>query len=108
MDSYGYTEDLADFGYRELHMAGVLLVAFKNTQDKTEYFTGEKVRIAFNANSGNVFLVDDDYNVAMMNGHALKDWFTCPYCGHEGFKEDMRHEPKNDTCTEYLKQIGID
>ena len=69
-------------------MAGDLLKALKGEYDKTEYL-GDGVRVEFNPMSANVFLIDEDYNVAMMNGDDLEDWFTCPYCGHEGFKEDM-------------------
>lgn len=101
-----YTEDLTDFGYRELDMAGDLLKALKTEKDKTEYLGGN-VKLAMNSGSGNVFLVDEDYNVAMMNGEHLEDWFTCPYCGHEGFKEDMKHDIENEECREYLEQRRI-
>ena len=43
----------------------------------------------------------------MMNGDKLETWYNCPYCGHEGFKEDMEHEPHNSECTRYLKEIGV-
>jgi hypothetical protein len=42
-----------------------------------------------------------------MNGDKLETWHSCPYCGHEGFKEDMAHEPQAADCTEYLQQIGV-
>jgi len=98
------TQDLSKFGYRELDLAGDLLKALKTDKDKTR-FLGEGIVVEFNPNSGNVFLVDSDYNVAMMNGDNLEDFFTCPYCGHEGFLEDMKHTPKDKECKEYLKQI---
>ena len=102
----GNTQDLSEFGYRELRMAGELLLALKTVNDDTEHL-GDGVKVEFNPHSGKVFLVDNDYNVAMMNGHNLEDWFTCPYCGHEGFKEDMKHEPEDEECTRYLEDIGV-
>ena len=38
---------------------------------------------------GNVFLTDEDFNVAMMNGDTLDAWLFTPYEGHEGFLEDL-------------------
>ncbi len=43
----------------------------------------------------------------MLNGDKLEPWYSCPYCGHEGFKSDMAHVPESSECSEYLKQIGI-
>ena len=82
------TTDLRDFGYRELRMAGELLTAYKTTADRSERL-GDGVHVVFNRTSGNVFLCDEDYNVAMMNGHVLEDWHDCGYCGAEGFAEDL-------------------
>ena len=111
------TQDLSSFGYRELDMAGDLLKTYKQTStstnvkwkgiDKTRFF-GEGVSVEFNPNSGNVFLVDEDYNVALMNGDNLEDFFSCPICGHEGFLEDMGHDKDNGECQEYLKDIGYE
>jgi len=99
------TKDLTQFGYRELDMAGDLLKAIKTDKDKTEYL-GDGVELWFNPDSGNVFLCDEDYNTAMMNGDDLEDFFCCPICGHEGFKEDMPHEGHNAECQEYLRDIN--
>jgi hypothetical protein len=98
--------DLAQFGYRERKMAAELLTASVN-QGFPEGFSDEGVTLAMNMNSGYVFLTNEDYDVAMMNGDKLEMWHNCPYCGHEGFKEDMAHEPKAADCTEYLQQIGV-
>ena len=102
-----YTEDLSKMGYRELDMVGDLLKAYKTDRDHTEFFDDDGVRPGFNTHSGYVFLTNNNYDVAMMNGWYLEDWFSCPYCGHEGFKEDMEHEPESEGCTEYLKEIGV-
>jgi len=96
------TRDLMQFGYRELREAAKLLNAFTETNKSG---LNDNVAIELNPSSGNVFLVDEDYNVAMMNGDKLEQWYSCPYCGHEGFKEDMQHEPENKECLDYLKEI---
>lgn len=97
------TRDLSEFGFTELKEAGRLLTAYCENKD----ILGDKVVLEFNPSSGKVFLVDEDFKVCMMNGDALEEWFYCPQCGHEGFKEDMKHGNENDTeCQEYLEQIG--
>ena len=98
------TNDLSRFGYRELKMAGELLTAL--SEQGADYLT-DHVNIFMNTNSGNVFLSDEDFNVAMMNEDKLEQWFSCPECGYEGFKEDMKHEG-NKECKEYLKLIGCE
>ena len=100
------TTDMTKFGYRELDMAGDLLKAFKGENDKSKWME-DGVQVWFNPNSGNVFLCDEDYNTAMMNGDNLEDWFSCPECGHEGFAEDMMHGEDNAECQLYLKDMGI-
>lgn len=88
-----YTENLADFGFRERQEAGKLLLA-----ELPMHFSGDGVRVAFNMNSGNVFLVNDDYQVAMLNGDGeLEVFHTTPYEGHEGFIIDLleEHSPED-------------
>jgi len=96
------TTDLADFGFRELHEAGNLLKAYAS--NGLEGFTHDEVRVMMNRNSGNVFLVNSDYQVAMMNGNDLELFYSCPECGHEGFLEDMEHDG-NKECKQYMKDI---
>jgi len=95
------TSNWNDFGHREIGMAKELLSHIK------EIDAYGKVEVQFNTHSGCVFLVDEDYRCWMMNGDQIEEWFNCPYCGHEGFKEDMDHDPENQDCTDYLKQIGV-
>lgn len=97
------TRDLSEFGYRELHAAGELLLAFKSDKDKTK-FLNDGVAVEFNPNSGNVFLVDDDTNAALMNGKYLEDWFVCPVCGHEGFLAGIDHRGGKE-CKKWIKEI---
>jgi len=52
-------------------------------------FDNEGVRAAFNRNSGYVFLTNDEYQVAMMNGDYLESFYSTPYKGCEGFLDDL-------------------
>ncbi len=54
-----------------------------------ESFGTAGVRVAFNKNSGYVFLVNDDYQCAMLNGHELAIFHCTPYDGLEGFLCDL-------------------
>ena len=101
------TQDLSRFGYRELHEAGRLLIACSDNQNNINDFLSNDIRVFFNSNSGYVFLSDSDFNVAMMNGDRIELWYSCPYCGHEGFFDDMEHEPEDQECTDYLVEIGV-
>ena len=96
------TQDLSEFGYEELDMTGTLLNAYA---DNPNVLDGSEINVEFNPNSGNVFLVDENYNVAMMNGDNLELFYSCPICGYEGFLNEMEHNPDNVECQEYLEQI---
>jgi hypothetical protein len=100
-----YTEDMADFGGRELDMAGDLLKALRSSDDHTEML-GSNVKLAMNMSSGYVFLTDEDYNVAMMNGDYLEDFIHCPECGFEGFREELLDDG-NGCCREHLVDCGL-
>lgn len=97
------TNDLREFGRRELALAGELLIALHTVNDKTQRLD-DGVQVFMNKNSGYVFLSDENYNVAMMNGHILEDWHNCPDCGQEGFLEDITAYGK-ECCHNYLKDI---
>jgi hypothetical protein len=84
MSNESYTEDLGKFGARERAMAAELL-----SHPLPDTFADDNVRIGFNLNSGNVFLVNDDYQTAMMNGDDLQVFHSTPYSGLEGFIEDL-------------------
>jgi PAS domain-containing protein len=86
-----YTENMADFGSRERKMAAKLLAA-----ELPREFSNSGVRLAMNKSSGFVFLTNDDYQVAMMNGNKLAIFHTTPYEGHEGFIEDLLNEHSPD------------
>ena len=84
-----YTENLSDFGYRELRMAMELLEAWLDGKGLPDDFSDEGVRIAFNRNSGNVFLTNDEYEVCMAVDGELYSWYFLSYHGNEGFLEDL-------------------
>jgi hypothetical protein len=51
----------------------------------------------FNPNSGNVFLVDDDFRTFMLNDDdKLEEWVNCPNCGHEDFKSQVKIDVDNE------------
>lgn len=93
------TQDWNDFGNREIEMAKELLSYIK------EIDAGSNPKVEFNQSSGNVFIVDEDCRVFMMNGDKIEEFFSCSYCGHEGFKEDFKHEAQDEDCKEQMKQI---
>lgn len=83
------TYDMSDFGFREMKMAAELMTAYAKSPPE---WLGDGVKIAMNRNSGCVFLTDEDYNTAMMNGEKLEMWLFTPYEGHEGFLSDLLDE----------------
>lgn len=104
------TTNLADFGYRELALAGQILTAYAG-KDACPYFTGKGVQLMMNTSSGNVFLIDEDCNVLMMNGDNLEGFYSTPYEGHEGFFEDLLNdwnENWHEEDSEYLARLAKD
>jgi len=81
------TTNLVDFGYRELKMLQQLLKAMEE-QGLPDGFSREGVHAMFNRNSGWVFLTNEDYQTAMLNGDKLEVWHHCPDCGCGGFEQD--------------------
>ena len=79
------TTDMREFGYREKTIAAKLLDAYLKKPD----VLGEGVTVAFNRKSSNVFLIDKDFRVAMINGQDLKEVLRCPKCAHETFKHEF-------------------
>ena len=104
METPGVTTDLSKFGYREIKKARNLLNEWVE-HGLPKDFENEEVTIMMNMNSGNVFLTNSDFQVAMMNGDTLESFYSCPECGHEGFLDEMEHGEDNVECQEYLKQI---
>ncbi len=95
------TTDLSQFGYIELVETRKLLQAWEE-QGLPEDFEYDEVTIMFNKMSGNVFLTNAEYQVAMLNGDTLESFYSCLQCGNEGFDGEDGHEFKkfNGFCSE--------
>jgi len=106
------TENLNDFGYREREQANKLTTAMKN--GLPDDFDGLGVKLAFNRNSGYVFLTNSEYQVAMVDDEGkLYSWYTTPYDGYEGCLEDLLEEydnmhPEDKQYVDDLKKINND
>lgn len=94
------TRYLLHFGRTELAKAGLLLRLFRSPQDRTVRI-GDQVTPEFNPDSGMVFLIDAQFNVAVERNGYLEDWIACPKC----LKEDFADSPALDSpcCKAYLK-----
>jgi len=93
------TTNLSDFGYRELDLLKNLLDAVIK-QGLPENFYNDNVHPMMNQHSGNVFLTNSDYQVAMMNGDCLEVFYTLPYSGHEGFADELLSDYQNGNIDE--------
>lgn len=95
MTNNTYTEDLSQFGTRELEEAKNLLVAMFDNGLPSDFYN-DGVKIGFNKNSGYVFLTNSDYQVAIYEeterGKYLASFYTSPYNGIEGTFEDLLDE----------------
>ena len=85
------TTDFSKFGSREREMSEELLRAWRE-QGLPDDFDNDEVIIMFNLMSGNVFLTNSDYQVAMMNGDNLESFYTDFETGEEGFKYELSNE----------------
>ena len=86
------TNDLSKFGYREIGIAGELLIAYSDQKwaDKGNDHLEEGLKLEFNPYSGEVFLIDEDYNVAMLNDDGyLENFLHCNWCAKEGLRSEM-------------------
>ena len=94
-----YTEDLSDFGFREQEEAKDLFQAWGESGLPID-FENNGVKIAFNMNSGYVFLTNSEYQVAMCetndNGKLeLFSFYSSPYEGKEGSFDELLEEYKD-------------
>lgn len=99
-----YTEDLSDFGMREIGELRDILDAWLNNglPDDFEY---SGVKPAFNRSSGYVFLVNDEYQVCMEVDGTLESFYTTPYSGYEGFYEDLVDEVSDEWDVEDIEYV---
>ena len=107
-----YTEDLADFGYREQEEAKNLFQAWRESGLPVDFWNNG-VKIGFNMNSGYVFLTNSDYQVAMCetNEHGkleLFSFYSSPYEGKEGSFDELleEYEDMHPEDQEWFQQIA--
>lgn len=107
------TTDLSDFGAREKEIAEQLLRAMR-VSGLPEDFEDSEVTVMFNRMSGNVFLTNSEYQVAMLvdeeNSDKLASFYSSPYNGTEGFFEDLKDEYKDmhPEDQEWFRQLNED
>lgn len=94
------TTNLEDFGYGE-RMDLIRLLTAWNDQGLPQDFETDGVHAMMNKDSGNVFLTNHEFQVAMMNGDKLESFYTCGMCGHEGFADEC--QLNDDGCNECKK-----
>ncbi len=78
-----------------MKMASVLLSRYC----EESHILGKGVEVVMNRHSGNVFLTDSYYHVAMLNGDKLEIFHTCFNCGKEGFAEEFGGNDDGGTLT---------
>ena len=98
------TQDLSKFGLREKKITSELLALLGTEKDQSNLY--ENISVEFNPNSGMVFLVDSDFNVAVLNNGFLVDFISCPNCGNEAAKPDFKDEYNDKCCIEYFNEIA--
>ncbi len=99
------TTDLSDFNEANLKDLEKLLKAHRE-QGLPEDFNKHGVHVMMNKHSGNVFLTNSEFQVAMLNGNDLESWYYCFNCGHEGFAEDC--QLNDEGCNECNKEGAND
>ena len=100
------TTDMSKFGYREVEEASKLLNAWVKN-GLPDDFDNDGVKLMMNQNSGNVFLTNNDYQVAMVDKNKLYSFYNTPYDGHEGSAEDLvdMYDDMNEEDQEYVDDI---
>ena len=100
------TTDLSRFGYRQLAMLEELLKAMRE-QGLPNDFDDDEVHPMMNTNSGNVFLTNSEYEVAMMNGDKLESFYWLGYGGNEGFLDELLEQYENgEVGSEDLEELA--
>ncbi len=87
--------DFTKFGHRERLIAAKLLTAW-NEQGLPDDFINNEVLIRFNPYSADVYLINSDGKIAMLNGDKLEIYYTeyDTETGEEGFKDELSEEAK--------------
>lgn len=94
------TTDLSKFGYRELAILRDLLSAMLEHGLPDDFWDNEVVPM-MNTYSGNVFLTNSEYEVAMLTGDGtLESWYYLNGTGIEGFYDDLISMYEDGTITD--------
>lgn len=104
------TTNLSDFGTYELEQAEELLEAMRKEGLPDEFYD-DGTHIMMNQSSGNVFLTNSEYQVAMLtDSGALEMWYNSPYEGIEGFLEDLldSYETMGEEDREWFKELYLE
>lgn len=103
--------NLSNMTYEALGDAVAIIEAYKEYGVPSDFYDNE-VQLAYNENSGMVFLTNSDYEVAVYNEDTeeLVSWYFCPYSGIEGVLDDIVEEYRNGNLEDeddidYLKSI---
>lgn len=101
------TSDISKFGQRERELAKKLLSVYGTKDDRTKHL-GDGIQVFMNRDSGYVFLSDEDYNVALLNGNKLEDFHSCPNCGNESVASQFRNDFDDvECCKEYADDLEL-
>ena len=73
----------------EIKMIAELLQNYATERFKHPFWTNSGVELIKYSNSINACLIDDKYNVLMMNGYNLEGFYTLPHSGIIGFLDEL-------------------
>ena len=96
------------WGYREIAEASELLNALVNnntTRRFENYFDATELSLGFDTGTGDVFLVDENYHLGMINDKKLDLWIDGLDSRGAGFFEDLSYEAQMEALEIYS---GID
>lgn len=108
--------DLAIFGERELKLASDLLRSYTlagQRHDDVHYnyrpesWDDSAVKLAFNPNSGMVFLTNEEYQALINTDDGVAMWYSTPYYGVEGTLETVAEAFVNDATNADGKPLPI-
>lgn len=92
--------ELEKLGVREIEQLAEMLKLYANGdwQSASDELQ-DGIKWEYNPISDNLFLVDEDFNVAMVNDNGkLENWLTCSNCGKEAFRSEY-NETINGYCS---------
>lgn len=111
------TTNIADFGLQELNEAALILTALEKHGYPEDFEIDGMVSIEFNKDFGDVYLINDKGQKAMVNTDPgcgeLFMFYTLPGNGFRGSAEDALEEYHSDPAAfsevdiEYMKNNGL-